>query len=191
MKPSDLRIKVVSNHEELFKANLIRSIVYMHEQNCPYDEEFDLNDFTCTHIIGLIGSEPVLTARIRYFGKFAKFERLAIRSQFRGQGFGHQLLGFMLNLIKEKGIAQCYLHAQKRLEGFYQGYGFKVIGEKFSFSDHEYIEMVCELNSHTVVWEIGENPHIANRPEGSWEDEGPIENSLIRDETNLFVLSGV
>lgn len=191
MKQSILRIKVVSNHEELFKANLIRGIVYMHEQNCPYNEEFDLNDFTCTQIIGLIDSEPVLTARIRYFGKFAKFERLAIRPQYRGQGYAHKLINFMINLVNEKGIAKCYLHAQKRLENFYQGYGFQVIGNTFSFSDHEYIEMVCDLQSQNPIWDIGQNPHIANRPEGSWEQDGPIENSLNRIGSNLFALNGV
>ena len=37
----------------------------MEEQDCPYDEEFDLNDYTSTHIIGLNGTEPILTARNR------------------------------------------------------------------------------------------------------------------------------
>ncbi len=36
MKQSVLKIKVVSNHEELFKANLVRGIVYMHEQKLMY-----------------------------------------------------------------------------------------------------------------------------------------------------------
>lgn len=190
MKQSNLKIKVVSNHEELFKANLVRGIVYMHEQNCPYEEEFDLNDFTCTQIIGLIDSEPVLTARIRYFGKFAKFERLAIRPQFRSKGYGHTLIKFMLNLVTEKGISKCYLHAQKRLEKFYQSYGFQVIGSTFNFSDHDYIEMVSSLSSQNPIWDIGQNPHVANRPEGAWEKDGPIENSLNRKDSNFFVLQG-
>lgn len=61
-----LVIKIVENEEERLKAFLIRGIVYMHEQECPYEEEFDLNDFTATQIIGLIDNEPILTARIRY-----------------------------------------------------------------------------------------------------------------------------
>lgn len=191
MKTSNLKIKVVSNHEEMLKASLIRAIVYMHEQNCPYEEEFDLNDFTCTQIIGLIDNEPILTARIRYFGNFAKFERLAIRPQFRGLGYGHSLIQFMLELVKQKGISNCYLHAQKRLKHFYEGYGFKVIGQQFSFSDHDYIEMVCMLNEDEPVFQIGQNPHIVNRPEGSWNAEGPIENSLLRiNETHLILFGG-
>lgn len=180
MTPSNLKIKVVSNHDEMLKASLVRGIVYMHEQNCPYDEEFDLNDFTCTQIIGLLQNEPILTARIRYFGHFAKFERLAIRSQFRGLGYGHLLIQFMLELVKQKGISQCYLHAQKRLASFYNQYGFNSIGEEFTFSDHDYIEMVCSLKEHEPVFNIGQNPHIINRPEGFWHTQGPIENSLMR-----------
>ena len=33
----DLVIKVVQNEEERLKAFVVRSIVYIHEQNCPYD----------------------------------------------------------------------------------------------------------------------------------------------------------
>ena len=180
MKSSNLKIKIVDNHEEQLKANLVRAIVYMHEQNCPYEEEFDLNDFTATQIIGLLDNEPILTARIRYFGDFVKFERLAIRSQFRGMKYGHMLLQFMLDVAEQKGFSKCYLHAQKRLQSFYEGYGFEVVGNEFNFSDHDYIEMVNTFHKSAAVFEIGDNPHLINRPEGQWNLAGPIEQSLNR-----------
>jgi len=39
-----LSLKVVSTVEELQQAFAIRSIVFMGEQRCPYNEEFDGND---------------------------------------------------------------------------------------------------------------------------------------------------
>jgi len=56
----------------------------MGEQACPYDEEFDGNDFCAMHLIGSIGDEPAGCMRIRFFADFAKLERLAVRREFRG-----------------------------------------------------------------------------------------------------------
>ena len=139
-----LVIKVVESEEERLKAMLVRAIVYMHEQRCPYDEEFDLNDYSATQVVGQIDGEPVLTARIRYFDGFAKLERLAIRGEYRGRGYAHELLDFMLGLCRRKGFSHFYLHAQQRLQSFYEGYGFRVVGTDFGFSEHEYLEMELE-----------------------------------------------
>jgi predicted GNAT family N-acyltransferase len=177
---NQLVIKIVDNTEDLLKAKLVRAIVYMHEQDCPYDEEFDLNDYTATQIVGLIGNEPVLTARIRYFADFAKLERLAVRQQYRSLGYGHQLLQFMLQLGSQKGYKKYYLHAQKQLQNFYEGYGFRTLGQPFGFSDYDYIEMVGEFSEAQTAFHIGDNPHVSNRPEGAWLTAGPIEKSLLR-----------
>ena len=78
-----LSLKVVNTAEELQQAFAIRSIVFMGEQRCPYNEEFDGNDFAATHILGLVDGEPAVTGRVRYFGEFVKFERFAVRPEFR------------------------------------------------------------------------------------------------------------
>ncbi len=49
----------------------------------PYEEEFDGNDFSSTHLLGYVGDEPAGCLRIRYFASFAKIERLAVRHEFR------------------------------------------------------------------------------------------------------------
>jgi predicted GNAT family N-acyltransferase len=177
-KKSGLIIKIVENEEERLKAMLVRAIVYMHEQQCPFSEEFDLNDHTSTQIIGLgKDAEPVLTARIRYFNNVAKFERLAIRSEHRGHGYGHRLLSFMLNLCRKKGFSCVYLHAQARLKPFYEGYGFRAVGDDFGFSDHDYIEMVLQEQEaqHQPSQQIGYKPMLLNRPENNLDHTGPLE----------------
>ncbi|MEO6918185.1 MAG: GNAT family N-acetyltransferase [Collimonas sp.] len=182
-KPSDvtpdLTIKIVESEDERLKAMLVRAIVYMHEQQCPYHEEFDLNDHTSTQIIGMTpDDEPVLTARIRYFNGFAKIERLAIRSEYRGNGYGHRLLSFILHLCRQKGFSRFYLHAQARLQPFYSGYGFRAEGGDFAFSDHEYVEMVLndrELPAQPSL-HIGGRPMALNRPENNLHQSGPLEH---------------
>ncbi|SEI43325.1 Predicted N-acyltransferase, GNAT family [Pseudomonas sp. NFR16] len=176
--PAGLIIKIVESEEERLKAMLIRAIVYMHEQKCPFDEEFDLNDHTATQVVGLIAGEPVLTARIRYFNGFAKLERLAIRIEYRGRGYARHLLTFLLHICRQKGFSRFYLHAQVQLESFYSSYGFRKAGTHFAFSDHGYTEMVMEEDAPVVQpsAHIGFQPMLLNRPENNFHTAGPLEH---------------
>ncbi|SDW77238.1 Predicted N-acyltransferase, GNAT family [Marininema mesophilum] len=179
-----LNIRVVETEDDRIKSFLVRGIVYMHGQQCPYREEFDLNDHTATQIVGTVGDEPILTARIRYFGGFVKFERLGIREEYRGRGYGHNLIQFMMGLAEKKGYRRFYLHSQTRLESFYEQYGFKRVGDPFMFSDHSYIEMVAGGQGFASRPEIdkwiGTEPLRLNRPEGNMDEPGPMEESLDR-----------
>lgn len=182
--PEELTIKIVENEDERLKAMLVRGIVYMHEQQCPFSEEFDLNDHTSTQIIGLDqDGEPILTARIRYFNQLAKIERLAIRSEYRGRGYAHRLLSFMLNICRQKGFSNFYLHAQARLQFFYEGYGFLPVGGDFAFSDHDYIEMLLEedVKRPQPAQQIGHWPMFLNRPENNLDQAGPLECGIPSD----------
>ena len=69
-----LSVTVARSLEDMMRVMTIRSAVYMAEQECPYDEEFDGNDFSATHLIGYVGNEPAACLRIRYFADFAKIE---------------------------------------------------------------------------------------------------------------------
>ncbi|BCL74705.1 acyltransferase [Jeongeupia sp. HS-3] len=188
-----LTIKIVESEDERFKAMLVRAIVYMHEQLCPYSEEFDLNDHTATQIVGLTDEgEPVLTARIRYFNGFAKIERLAIRKEYRGYGYAHRLLSFVMNVCRQKGFTRFYLHAQARLQSFYEGYGFRVVGDDFSFSEHDYIEMEMNEREHHVQpsRHIGQAPMHLNRPENNAHHAGPLEHGLFQSPPRTVVIEG-
>ena len=176
----NVEFNVVSNPEALQKAFAIRTLVYIGEQACPWDEEFDGNDYCATQILGTIGGEPVATARIRWFGTFAKLERLALRAEHRGNGLGHKLLSYLLSLCRAKGYDTIYLHAQARLEPFYRRYGFDVVGSAFAFSDHHYVEMVATYPPLGGSLELGHGPYTLNRPEGTWSEEGILEKSVQR-----------
>ena len=103
----------------------IRSAVYMAEQECPYDEEFDGNDFSATHLIGYVGNEPAACLRIRYFADFAKMERLAVRQEFRKTRLAFKVVRAGIELCRTKGYRRIYGHSQKRLLNFWSRFGFK------------------------------------------------------------------
>ncbi len=160
----------------------VRSAVYVAEQECPYDEEFDGNDFSATHLIGYVGGEPAGCLRIRYFADFAKVERLAIRKEFRKTRLAFKIAKAAIELCRTKGYRRIYAHAQKRLLNFFSRFGFQPLegSREFVFSDFDYIEIVLETTPHPQAISIGVDPYIIIRPEGRWHLPGVLERSASR-----------
>ena len=184
-QPAVVSVKVARSIEELMQAFAIRAAVFLSEQNCPYAEEFDGNDFAATQYLGLIDGEPASTCRTRYFAEFAKLERVAVRREFRKSGIAAQMIDYSLELCRQKGYRRVYGHAQARLVPFWQKFGFEPINdETFVFSDHEYIEIECKLAPHANPVLVGNDPMRIIRPEGSWDEPGVLELSADRPATN-------
>ncbi len=182
--PAHMTVIVAHTMEDMMKAFAVRAAVYMSEQDCPYSEEFDGNDFTATQILGLIGDEPVATMRIRYFSDFAKPERLAVMRKHRTSHIAEKIVRFGIELCRQKGYRRLYGHAQARVLPFWRRFGFQPIdGPDFVFSDHRYIEVECLLEPHPDPVTIGKDPLVLIRPEGSWDQPGVLDQSSSRAAT--------
>lgn len=177
-----IEAKVVHSFDEMMQANAVRSAVYIGEERCPFNEEFDGNDFSATHILGRIGGEPAGCLRIRYFAGFAKFERLAVRSEFRGLGLSRELVGHAIELCREKGYRRLYAHARTDKIKVWEGFGFSKSGRfpPFEFSDYSYEEMEASLPEHPSPITLGLDPYIYLRPEGVWDKTCLLEQSALR-----------
>jgi predicted GNAT family N-acyltransferase len=166
------------------KVMAIRSIVYMSEQDCPYDEEFDGNDISgATHLIAWRGPEPVGTIRLRWFANFVKAERLAVRTDFRGGAVAAALIDATAMHAARKGYRRVLGHIQKRLLPFWMRYGKAFIREdrpSFAFSDREYIEVVRELTPDENALTIDTDALVLLRPEGAWDEPGVLDHSAER-----------
>src|SRR5690606_19343434 len=128
--------KMVSNGEELMQVFAIRSAVYMAEQQCPYEEEFDGNDYTGTHILGLVDGKPAGCVRIRWFAGFAKGERMTVLKKYRGTGIGDVIAEKAFDLVRRKGYCRYYVHAQRRLVPHWEKFGMRPKSNQvFHFSD--------------------------------------------------------
>ena len=53
-----ITIRLARDPNDLMLITAIRSAVYLAEQDCPFEEEFDGNDMVAAHFIGFVGSEP-------------------------------------------------------------------------------------------------------------------------------------
>ena len=169
-------VKVAHSIEEMMQAFAVRASVFMAEQDCPYAEEFDGNDFTATHILGLIGEEPVATMRIRYFASFARLERMAVKRLYRNRTVASGIIEFAFELCREKGYRKLHGHAEEYLIPFWQKYGFRPMNApNFDYSGREYLEIECDLEAHPDPVTIDKDPLVIIRPEGAWDKPGPVE----------------
>lgn len=175
-------IRVVNGFEDMMRVAAIRSAVYIGEQACPYDEEFDGNDLAATHLLALIDNEPAGCMRLRFFGDFAKLERLAVRREFRTSRTAFQLVRASVALCREKGFRRIYGHARQDYLDFWRHFGFKLKenGAPFAFSDHVFVEMVDDIEPSPTALSLKDDPYRLIRPEGAWHAPGPLEASALR-----------
>ena len=175
-------VRVARTIDDFMRAAVIRGAVFIGEQKCPYDEEFDGNDFTATHLIGYVGSEPAGCLRIRYFSDFAKLERLVVRKEFRSSGLARQLVSAGVEFCRTKGYTRMCTYAQKRLVKFWGKCGFSVpdSARELVFSDFDYVEMVCNTTPAAATISFETDPYVIIRPEGSWQQTGILERSKAR-----------
>jgi len=187
-----IAVTVARSIEDIMRVVSIRSAVFVSEQECPYLEEFDGNDFSSTHLIGYVGNEPAACLRIRYFADFAKIERLAVRKEFRKLRVALQLVEAAIELCQAKGYQRLYGHAQKRLVKFWSQFGFEVFdtAQEFVFSDFDYVEMHMVTPKRPNAITIGIDPYLIIRPEGRWHRPGILEQSRSRPVTRPSVERG-
>jgi len=175
--------KVARNINDLMKVVSIRSAVFLSEQDCPYDEEFDGNDFCALHLIGYANNEPAACIRARFFADFAKLERLAVRHEFRNTSLSFRTVRAGIELAKKKGYTKIYGHAQDRLVNFWSRFGAKPQPKRCDlvFSDFSYTEMLLEAEPHPNPITLQSDPYTIIRSEGTWHREGILDQSAGRD----------
>lgn len=117
----------------------IRFDVFVKEQNVPEEEEWDLADRYCKHVVIHDPHEPdpslagLATGRLLPDGRIG---RMAVRREVRQSGLGGWVLQSLLREAKRLGMSQVLLHAQVHALGFYAQHGFTAEGTEF---------MECEM----------------------------------------------
>lgn len=143
-----MTITPVQSQDDWQKARAIRETVFIDEQDCPPDEEWDGHDDTSRHVLGWVEDEAVATARWRAVPHddeiAAKLERFAVLSSHRGQGHGTQLVQSVLEDARRAGFRTFLIHAQAHLEDWYTELGFESTGRTFEEAGIPHVEMVKE-----------------------------------------------
>ena len=176
---SSTGIKVVHDISELMKVAAIRAATDMVEQNCPFDEEFDGNDFAASHLLAYVNGEPAGCMRVRCFKDFAKVERLAVRKEFRTTKTAFQLVRAAVDLCRAKGYGRIYGYANVNVLKFWRSFGFKLEegATEFEFSGERYVEISSEFPPMSDAVRLDSGPMHLIRPEGRWAYPGVLEAS--------------
>ena len=152
------------------KVVAIRASVFLAEQDCPYDEEFDNNDLSSLHLIAYLRGEPVATLRIRFFAGFAKIERVCVMKHVRGGALVKLMIETAVDVIARKGYTLAVGYIQKRLVPFWKQLGFlpRQGRQDFRFSDYEYVECERKLAIRNDAITVDSDPYVVRYPWGVW-----------------------
>ena len=128
-KMSHIQVNKVTDPELLEKAFAIRREVFVGEQNCPPELEWEFEDVS-NHFLATVDGEPAGASRWRKTDKGYKLERFAVLKKFRGMGVGQQLVKAVLNDLPTDA-AYIYMHAQLSAISLYEKFNFEKIGDEF------------------------------------------------------------
>jgi predicted GNAT family N-acyltransferase len=140
--PENKKIQVskVSDPAILEKVFAIRREVFVGEQNCPPELEWEFEDES-THFLATVDGVPAGAARWRKTDKGYKLERFAVLSSFRGLGVAQELVKAVLTDLP-KDAAYVYLHAQIQAVSLYEKFGFEKTGPEFEEAGIRHYKMI-------------------------------------------------
>jgi len=112
-----LTIRDVTWAQEEAKLRAVRLAVFVVEQNIPEEHEWDEHDAVSAHAIAEDrDGVPIGCGRLLPDGHIG---RLAVLSDWRGQGVGAGLLLHLIELARERGHDRVLLNAQEHAMPFY------------------------------------------------------------------------
>jgi len=149
MQTSSAKFRIFENVSDLSQisdAAIIRTKVFVEEQEIPAELEFDNYDFQGTHVVIYNEETPIGTGRL-IFKEDKKWYigRIAILKEWRGKSHGKKLVEEIMKLAKNKGINEIFLHSQVYALSFYEKLGWKAFGEAFEEDGILHKEMVANL----------------------------------------------
>ncbi|MCD8138574.1 MAG: GNAT family N-acetyltransferase [Planctomycetaceae bacterium] len=112
-------------------AQAVRQAVFIEEQHCPPDEEWDDVDATATHLVAIRGDEALATLRSYDDGGWLRIGRVAVLRPHRGKGIAWALLCRCLEDGRSAGFTRAFLNAQIDKLGLYERAGFRATGGEF------------------------------------------------------------
>lgn len=138
--PRNIAVMKVSNQPMLEKVFAIRREVFVGEQNCPPELEWEHEDES-THFLATVDGEPAGASRWRKTDNGYKLERFAVLKKFRGCGVGQELVSTVLADLPADAD-YIYLNAQIQAMGLYERFGFVAEGPQFEEAGIQHFKMV-------------------------------------------------
>ena len=137
-----IEVKNVTSTEDLEKVFKIRTIVFVEEQNCPPELEWE-NEDVSHHFLALYNQIPAGACRWRQTEKGFKLERFAVLPSFRGKGIAQKMVQTVIDDLP-KDANYVYLHAQLDAMPLYKKFNFMADGPQFEEAGIQHFKMVLK-----------------------------------------------
>ena len=121
----------------------IREEVFMKEQG--FENEFDDLDAISTFVVVYDNNLALATGRFYPSEKGYVIGRVAVVKPYRKQGIGQLVIRSLEQEIGKNGAAFVELSAQQRVQGFYEGLGYTVVGGVYMDEHCPHVRMVKEI----------------------------------------------
>jgi len=138
-----IRVEKTSWQASVKEIKQTRSLVFVEEQQVPYELDFDGLDPECIHWLAYDSdNRPVGTGRLLADGHFG---RMAVLKPNRRRGIGDAIMRAVIKTAAAEQLPELFLHAQLTALPFYSGLGFIRYGEEFFDAGMPHIAMKLEL----------------------------------------------
>ncbi|MGN6640356.1 MAG: GNAT family N-acetyltransferase [Mucilaginibacter sp.] len=137
-----VQVRKVTDTKDLEKVFAIRREVFVGEQNCPPELEWE-HEEESTHFLATVDGEPAGASRWRKTDNGYKMERFAVLKKFRGSGVGQELVKTVLADLPADAD-YIYLHAQVQAVTLYERFGFVKTGPEFEEAGIRHYKMIKE-----------------------------------------------
>ncbi len=135
---------------ELYTILMLRQQVFIVEQQCPYMDA-DGKDLLSFHLLGwqtqpeqkqkLVAYLRVVPPQLAH--PEMSMGRILVAPKVRNQGIGKKLMEEAIRKIAANfGVVPIRISAQQYLKKFYEGFGFRQVGEPFDEDGILHIEML-------------------------------------------------
>jgi len=180
-----ISIRIARDPNDLMLVTAIRAAVYLAEQDCPIEEEFDGNDLVAAHFIGFVGRNRRAAfgcdfRRVRQGRTSRRPPSVPAIAGFVQAGAGelrlHQAQGIQEGLWPRPGQAGQFLGAFRRQAARPR--------PQDHLSDFSYTEMVLDLEPGADAITLDSDPYVIIRPEGDWDRPGVLDISSGRAATS-------
>lgn len=135
-----IQIIKARNKENLEKVYAVRRTVFVEEQNCPKELEWEFEEES-HHFLAFLNDIPAGASRWRKTENGYKLERFAVLKKYRGNGIGQALVKAVLADLPADAH-YVYLHAQIHAIGLYEKFGFEKVGNQFEEAGIQHYKMV-------------------------------------------------
>lgn len=122
----------------------IRLRVFVEEQHVPPSLETDDRDPFCVHVLAFEDDEAIATGRID-LDQGGKIGRVAVLASNRGQGIGAAVMARLHDIGKRNDLNKVWCHAQVSAVPFYEGLGYRIIGDTFDEAGIEHVRMERQI----------------------------------------------